>query len=89
MAFIDFSMVFIGYSMVSIDFLYSQSIRFSMTEYLELPQILYNMDQRKGPQFFPNSVSWQGLQPRIAPVCTGAGTFNEVPEKVPKVPEKV
>ena len=23
--------------------------------------------------FFPNSVSWRGLQPRIAPVCTGAG----------------
>ena len=22
--------------------------------------------------FFPNSVSWRGLQPRIAPVCTGA-----------------
>jgi len=31
--------------------------RFSMTGYLELPQILSNMDQRKGPQFFSNSVS--------------------------------
>ena len=33
-----------------------------------------------------------GSSARTAPVCTGGGRrvrFNEVPEKVPKVPEKV
>ena len=59
MVFIDFDIFteFYGFIIFFTDVLYSRLNRFSMTEYLELPQILSNMDQRKGPQFFPNSVS--------------------------------
>jgi len=67
MVFIDFEL-FTEFSMYIYIYMVSSVIRwflpiffilnrFSMTEYLELPQILSNMDQRKGPQFFPNSVS--------------------------------
>ena len=71
MVFIDFSMVFIDFELFMEFSMYIWFYRlfdgflpiffilnrFSMTEYLELPQILSNMDQRKGPQFVPNSVS--------------------------------
>ena len=72
MVFIDFSMVFVDFELFTEFSMYIYMVssvirwflpiffilnRFSMTEYLELPQILSNMDQRKGPQFFPNSVS--------------------------------